>query len=69
MSKKRKNLLKKDPVAPSNMTFEEKVELKTTGTIKKTKTVERKEVLAPDSHVQYVTPRVKTPINDRMRNK
>lgn len=65
--KKRKNLLKKDPVIPKNMSYEEKVELKSTGKIK-TKTVERKEVVA-DSHIQYVSARVKTPINDRIRNK
>ena len=69
MSKKRKNLLKKDPVTPSNMSYKEKVELKTTGKITKTTTVAKKVELSPDSHVQYVKPRVKTPINDRIRNK
>jgi|TARA_R110000787_G_scaffold178535_1_gene290353 hypothetical protein len=67
MAKKRKNLLKKDPVTPPNMSYEEKVELKTTGKIKK-KEVVKKEELSSDSHVQYVKPRVKTSINDRMRN-
>tara|TARA_R110000751_G_scaffold156116_2_gene261594 strand:- start:1812 stop:2024 length:213 start_codon:yes stop_codon:yes gene_type:complete len=67
VKKKRKNLLKKDPVAPPNMPYEEKVELKTTGKIKTTKTVTKKEILTPDSHIQYVKPRIKTPINDRIR--
>jgi|TARA_R110002124_G_scaffold132004_1_gene294487 hypothetical protein len=66
--KKRTNLLKKDPVAPPNMSYEEKVELKSTGKLK-TKTVAKKEILSPDSHIQYVKPRVKTSINDRTRNK
>jgi len=68
MAKKRKNLAKNKPVTPPNMSFEEKVELKSTGKLK-AKTIEKKPVLAPDSHIQYVKPRVKTPINDRIRNK
>jgi|TARA_R110000796_G_scaffold215488_1_gene331470 hypothetical protein len=67
MGKKRKNILKKDPVSPSNLSYEEKVEFKTTGKIEKKETVKKQEE-APDSHVQYVKPRVKTSINDRMRN-
>ncbi len=68
MTKKRKNLAKNKPVVPPNMTFEEKVELKSKGKLK-AKTIEKKEVLTPDSHVQYVKPRVKTPINDRIRTR
>ncbi len=67
MAKKRKNLAKNKPVPPPNMSYEEKVELKTKGKLK-AKTIE-KPVLTPDSHIQYVKPRVKTPINDRVRNK
>jgi len=67
MAKKRKNIAKNKPVTPPNMSFEEKVELKSTGKLK-AKTI-KKPVLTPDSHIQYVKPRVKTPVNDRVRNK
>ena len=41
MAKKRKNLAKNKPVVPPNMTFEEKVELKSKGKLK-AKTIEKK---------------------------
>ena len=53
MAKKKstkKNLLKKEPKAPKNMTYEEKVALKTSGVPGKTKTVEPPKEVKPDSH-------------------
>lgn len=72
MAKKKstkKNLLKKEPKTPSNMTYEEKVALKTSGVPGKTKTVEPPKEVKPDSHVQYITARPKTPVNQRERNR
>ena len=72
MAKKKttkKNLLKKQPKAPKNMTYEEKVALKTSGVPGKTKKVEPPKEVKPDSHVQYVTARPATPVNSRDRNR
>ena len=72
MAKKKttkKNLLKKEPVAPKNMTYEEKVALKTSGVPGKTKTVEPPKEITRDSHVQYITARPATPVNNRERNR
>jgi|TARA_R110000803_G_scaffold52900_2_gene108714 hypothetical protein len=52
MSKKRKDLLKKDK----------------TSTKENIKKVEKIKEVSSDSHVHYVKPRVKTSINDRMRD-
>ncbi len=64
---KKKNLLKKEPKAVPNLTYEEKVALKTSGVpgaVKKVKAPEE-----PTSHVQFVRARPKTAINDRIRNR
>ncbi len=65
----KKNLLKKEPKTPANLTYEEKVALKTSGVPGKTKTVEPPKEVKPDSHVQYITARPKTPVNSRDRNR
>ena len=65
----KKNLLKKEPKAPKNMTYEEKVALKTSGVPGKTKTVEHPKEEKPDSHVQYITALPETPFNSRDLNR
>tara|TARA_R110000851_G_scaffold110404_2_gene233160 strand:- start:1115 stop:1330 length:216 start_codon:yes stop_codon:yes gene_type:complete len=68
MAKKKsvkKDLLKKEPIAPTNLTYADKVALSTSGSVKiekeKTKRVEK------DAHVQYTAARPKTSINQRLR--
>mgnify|MGYP003112651255 CR=1 FL=1 len=66
----RKNLLKTDAETASNLSYENKVKIKSTVVVpakpvkEKTKTPE-----VSDSHVQYVRARPTTPINQRQRNK
>jgi len=64
---KKKDLLKKEPKAVPNLTYEEKVALKTSGVpgaVKKEKAPE-----TPTSTVQFIRARPKTAINDRIRNR
>ena len=64
---KKKDLLKKEPKASPNLTYEEKVALKTSGVPGAVK--KEKAPADPTSHVQFVRARPKTAINDRIRNK
>ncbi len=64
---KKKDLLKKEPKAEPNLTYEEKVALKTSGVpgaVKKEKAPE-----TPTPTVQFIRARPKTAINDRIRNR
>ncbi len=64
---KKKDLLKKEPKAAPNLTYEEKVALKTSGVpgaVKKEKAPE-----TPAPQVQFIRARPKTAINDRIRNR
>jgi len=66
---KKKNLLKKEPQPVPNLTYEELIAIKTSGTPGVEKNT--KKTVAPtssDSHVQYVSARPKTKINDRYRD-
>tara|TARA_R110002012_G_scaffold16404_3_gene63378 strand:- start:4121 stop:4354 length:234 start_codon:yes stop_codon:yes gene_type:complete len=77
MGKKRKNLLKNDPITPANLSYEERVK-RTTSVAKKEKKEVKEEVkeevksvkekpLTPTSHIQFITARPKTNINARER--
>tara|TARA_R100000951_G_C2650034_1_gene184075 strand:- start:2354 stop:2575 length:222 start_codon:yes stop_codon:yes gene_type:complete len=65
---KKKDLLKKEPAKSPNLTYEEKVAIKTSGVPTKTKTVDPPKSVEKDSHVQFVRARPATPINGRERN-
>ena len=68
MAKKKsvkKNLLKKEPKDPVNLTYADKVALSTSGTVKKTE--DKNKWVEKDSHVQFTAARPKTSINQRIR--
>tara|TARA_Y100001937_G_C7026482_1_gene288002 strand:- start:202 stop:426 length:225 start_codon:yes stop_codon:yes gene_type:complete len=65
---KKKDLLKKEPKAVPNLTYEEKVAIKTSGVPGKVKK-EKENNRAPAPAVQFIRARPKTAINDRVRNR
>tara|TARA_R110000744_G_scaffold368968_1_gene479034 strand:- start:360 stop:581 length:222 start_codon:yes stop_codon:yes gene_type:complete len=66
---KKKDLLKKEPKKVPNLSYEERVAIKTSGVPESAKKAKTETPAATTAKIQHIRARPKTWINDRKRNR